>query len=100
MDPSYIDVDGFWLEAGDIKGPESAPITIQYYARFELWWKLGPKTNGGLEPASVMLQLIRRKSSWVANVAVERDALGVNRSGDLDRTRVYQLAEIPGRSQV
>jgi len=78
MDPCYIDIDSLRLNASDIKGPESASIAIQYDARFELWRELGPKSNGGLEPASVMLQLIRRKSSRVANVAREQDALGVN----------------------
>ena len=100
MNPCYIDIDGFWLLDADAKGPDGAPIANQQYARLELGGQLSRKPDSGLEPASVMLQLIRRKSSWVANVAVERDALGVNRSGDLDRTRVYQLAEIPGRSQV
>jgi len=26
MDPSYIDIDGFWLKDADSNGPESAPI--------------------------------------------------------------------------
>ena len=26
MDPCYLDIDGFWLEDGDNKRPESAPI--------------------------------------------------------------------------
>jgi hypothetical protein len=78
MDPSYIDIDSFWLKAADIKGPEIAPIANQYYARFEMWRELGPKSNSGLEPASIMLQLICRKSSWVTNVTREQDALGVN----------------------
>ena len=100
MDPCHIDIDGFRPKAADTKGPESATIAIQYYARFEIWWELGPKSNGGLEPASVMLQPICRKSSWVTNVTREQDALGVNGSVYLDRTRVYQLAEIPGRFQI
>jgi hypothetical protein len=78
MDPCYIDIDGFWPEAADIKGPESAPIAIQYYARFELRRELGSKPDSGLEPASAMLQLICRKSSWVTDVTREQDALGVN----------------------
>ena len=78
MDPSYIDIDGFWLRPADTKGPEHVPIAIQYYARFELWRELGPKPDSGLEPASVMLQLICRKSSGVTDVTREQDALGVN----------------------
>jgi hypothetical protein len=78
MDPCYIDIDGFWPKGADRKGLESAPITIYYYSRYELRRKLAPKPNGSLEPASVMRQLIFRKSSWVANVAIEQDALGVN----------------------
>src|SRR5512146_889811 len=100
MDPCYIDIDSFWPKAADTESLDSAPIANQYYARFELLRKLGPKSNSGLEPASVMLQLICRKSSWVTNVTIEQDALGVNRSGYLDRTRVYQLAEFPGRVQI
>jgi hypothetical protein len=55
MDPCYIDIDGFWPKGADSKGPESVPIANQYYARFEMWRKLGPKSNSSLEPASVML---------------------------------------------
>ena len=55
MDPCYIDIDGFWPKTADIKGPEIVPIANQYYARFEIWRELGPKSNSGLEPASVML---------------------------------------------
>ena len=55
MDPCYIDIDGFWPKDADTKGPESAPIANQYYARFEMWRKLGLKSNSGLEPVSVML---------------------------------------------
>jgi hypothetical protein len=55
MDPCYIDIDGFRPKGADSKGPESVPIANQYYARFEMWRKLGPKSNSSLEPASVML---------------------------------------------
>jgi hypothetical protein len=48
----------------------------------------------------MMLELVGRKRCRVTNVAIERDALGVDRSGDLDRPRGYQLAEIAGRFQV
>ena len=54
-DSCYIDIDGFWPKGADSKGPESVPIANQYYARFEMWRKLGPKSNSSLEPASVML---------------------------------------------
>jgi len=100
MNPCYFDIDGFGLRGTDAQGPDCAPITNEQYARLEAGGQLSRKTNSGLEPASVMLQLIGRKSSWVTNVAVERDALGVNRSGYRDRTRVYQLSELPGRPQV
>ncbi len=78
MEPCYIDVDGSWPKGADGKGPESVPIANYYYARFEMWWELGAKPNSSLEPASVMLQLICRKGGWIANVAIEQDALGVN----------------------
>ena len=55
MEPCYIDIDGFGLKDADTKGPESVPIAIQYYARFEIWRKLGLKSNSGFEPASVVL---------------------------------------------
>jgi len=29
MDPSYIDIDGFWLKSADDNGPESAPVANQ-----------------------------------------------------------------------
>ncbi len=54
MDPCYVDIDGFWLKGADSKGPESVPIAIQYYTRFEMWRILGPKSNSSLESASVM----------------------------------------------
>ena len=100
MDPCYIDIDSFWPKDTDTKGPESAPIAMYHYARFEMGGQLGRKSNSGLEPASVLLQLICRKSSWVTYVTIERDALGVNRSGYFDRTVVYQLAELPGIGQI
>jgi len=78
MDPCYSDIDGFWPKDADTKGPESAPITNQYYARLETGGPLGLKSNSGLEPAIVPLQLICRKSSWVTYVTIQRDALGVN----------------------
>ena len=54
MDPCYIDIDGFWLEDADSKGPESAPIANEYYARSELGGRLSRQSNSGLESASVM----------------------------------------------
>ena len=78
MDPFYIYIDGFWLKGADTKGPESVPIANQHYARLEMGGQLDRKSNSGLEPASVMLQLICRKSSWVTYVTVQRDALRVN----------------------
>ncbi len=71
MDPCYIDIDGFWPKGADSKGPEGAPIAMYYYARFEMGGQLGRKSNSGLEPASVLLQLICRKSSWVTYVTIE-----------------------------
>ena len=71
MDPCYIDIDGFWPKDADTKGPETAPIANQFYARLEMEGPLGLKSNSGLEPASVLLQLICRKSSWVTHVTVE-----------------------------
>ena len=78
MDSCYIDIDGLWPKGADIKSPESVPVANQYYSRIEIWRKLSPKPNGSLETASVMRKLIHRKSSWVANVTIEPDALGVN----------------------
>lgn len=40
MDPGYFDIDGFWLEDVDAKGPESAPIANEYYARLEMGGQL------------------------------------------------------------
>jgi hypothetical protein len=54
MDPCYIDIDGFWPKDADTKGPESAPIANQHYAHLEIGGRLSPKSNSGLEPASVM----------------------------------------------
>src|SRR6185437_4727903 len=78
MDPCHIDIDGLRLRALDTQGPERAPIANQEYARFEIGRQLSPESNSGLEPASTMVQLVRRKSSRVTNVAIERDALRVN----------------------
>jgi hypothetical protein len=100
MDAAYIDIDGCWLWDPDSDGPERAPIADEEYARLELRGRAGRQSKSGLEPASVVLELVCRKGSRVTDVAIERDALGVNRSGDLDRARGYQLAEIPGRFQV
>jgi hypothetical protein len=100
MDPFYIDIDGFWLTHADAKGPQVVSVTNEDYARFEVWRELGLQSNSGLEPASVVIQLIGRKSSRVTHVAIEQDALGVYRSVYLDRARVYQPGEIPGRSQI
>ena len=36
MDPSYIDIDGFWLRDADGKHPESALIANEDYARLEI----------------------------------------------------------------
>ena len=36
MDPSYIDIDGFWLRDADSKDPESALIANEYYAGLEI----------------------------------------------------------------
>ena len=55
MDPCYIDIDGFWPKGADSKSPESAPIAIYYYSRYELRRKLASKSNSSLETASVML---------------------------------------------
>jgi hypothetical protein len=100
MDPFYIDIDGFWLTDANAKGPQVVSVTNEDYARFEVWRELGLQSNSGLEPASVVIQLIGRKSSRVTHVAIEQDALGVYRSVYLDRARVYQPGEIPGRSQI
>src|SRR6476646_10934279 len=100
MDPAYIDIDGLWPRNAHSKHPESALIANEDYARLETGGRPSRQSNNGLEPASVMLQLVYRKSSCVTNVTIERDALGVNRPGNLDRARVNQLAEIPGRLQV
>ena len=35
MDPSYIDIDGFWLRDADSKHPESALIANEDYAGLE-----------------------------------------------------------------
>jgi hypothetical protein len=53
MDPCYIDIDSFGPKDADAKGPESAPIADQYYAHLEIGRRLSPKSNSGLEPASV-----------------------------------------------
>src|SRR5690349_21608251 len=100
MNPCYFDIDGSGLRGTDAQGPDGAPIADEQYARLETGRQLSRKPDSGLEPASVLLQPIGRKSSRVTNVAVERDALGVNRPGYRDRTRVDQLSELSGRPQV
>jgi hypothetical protein len=55
MDPSHIQIDGFRLEGADRQHPERAPVANEEYARLELRGRLGRKSNGGLEPARVVL---------------------------------------------
>jgi hypothetical protein len=55
MDPCYIDINGLWPKRADSKGLESVPIAKQYDVCVEMWRKLGPKSDSGLEPASVVL---------------------------------------------
>ncbi len=55
MDPCYIDIDCFWPNGADSKGPEGVSIAIYYYGSPEMWRELGPKCNSSLETASVML---------------------------------------------
>ena len=54
MNPSYIDIDGFWLRDADSKHPESALIADEDYARLEAGGRPSRQPNSGLEPASVM----------------------------------------------
>lgn len=54
MDPGYLDIDSLGPKDTDSKGPESVPITDQYYAHLKIRGCLSPKPNGGLEPPSFM----------------------------------------------
>jgi hypothetical protein len=64
MDPCHIDINGFWLEDANAKGPERVPIAKYLYAGLVMGGPLCLDSNSGFEPASVMLQLIyRRKGS-------------------------------------
>jgi hypothetical protein len=100
MDACYIHTDGLRLTGADTERPESAPIANEHDGRLEMRGQLGPESNSGLEPASVMVHRICGKRSRVTDVTVERDALGVNSPGYLDRAVAHQLTEVPGRGQV
>src|SRR5689334_24385113 len=97
VDSGDADRDRLWRTGLDADRPERAPIAEEHHGRPESRGRSRRQPEGHLEPASAVRERIFRERCRVADAAVERETLGVDRSGDLHRTRVHLLAQVPGR---